>query len=215
MSTIFFDLEQLYQRTFGTKPWVPSGDDGPEPVTNPYQMPASTRQNEKPSPYNIKVTNKQVSQLSGSTLVEQYKGKEIWLPTRFRGINIDKRTEFYLPFCVVKISGKKTIVKTAMSERQGTVKELYSTDDYSISLKGFFIDVDNRVWPEEDLTIFKKIFELQSAFVLENALTNVFLAKDQIVVIESFDITEVEGGRKHIRPFNIQLESDSIFTLEV
>ena len=102
-----------------------------------------------------------------------------------------------------------------MAERQGTVKELYSTDDYSISLKGFFIDVDKRIWPEADLRMFKKIFELQTAFILENALTNVFLAKDQKVVIESFDLPEVEGGRKHIRPFNIQLESDSIFTLEV
>jgi len=92
---------------------------------------------------------------------------------------------------------------------------LYSTDDYSISLKGFFIDDKNRIWPEEELTAFKRLFELQTAVVLENALTNVFLEKGQKVVIESFELPEVEGGRKHVRPFSIELESDSIFTLEV
>jgi hypothetical protein len=41
------------------------------------------------------------------------------------------------------------------------------------------------------------------------------LGKEVKVVMESFELPEVEGGRKHVRPFNIQLESDSVFTLEV
>ena len=189
MSELTFDLDNLYETVFGTKP---------------YRIEGSGSGN-------------RYTQLSGSALTEYYLGKEIWLPTRFAELNINqfKYSEFFLPYSVVIISGKKTIVKTAMAERQGTVKELYSTDDYSINIKGFFIDDKNRTWPEEDLKLFKKIFELQTAVALDNALTNIFLEKEQKVVIESFDLPEVEGGRKHVRPFNIQLESDSIFTLEV
>lgn len=189
MSALTFDIDQLYENTFGTKPFRINGS-GP---------------------------GNKFTQGSGSTLTEIYSNKEIWLPTRFMGLNKDhyKSGEFFLPYSVIKISGKKTIVKTAMAERQGTVKELYSTDDYSISLKGFFIDDKNRLWPEEDLKAFKRLFELQTAVELDNALTDVFLGSDQKVVIESFELPEVEGGRKHVRPFNIQLESDSIFTLEV
>lgn len=188
MSALIFDLDQLYEATFGTKAYRINGSGSGRKITH----------------------------ASGSALTETYLNKEIWLPTRFMELNIKdyKSSEFFLPYSVIKISGKKTIVKTAMAERQGTVKELYSTDDYAISLKGFFIDDKNRTWPEADLKAFKRLFELQTAVVLDNALTNVFLGRDQKVVIESFDLPEVEGGRKHVRPFNIQLESDSIFTLE-
>jgi hypothetical protein len=188
MSSLIFDLDQLYESTFGIKPYRLNGS----------------------------AANGKFTHASGSALTANYMNKEIWLPTRFTGLPKDfKNNEFFLPYSVIKISGKKTIVKTAMAERRGTVKELYSTDDYAISLKGFFIDDKNRTWPEADLKAFKRLFEMQSAIVLHNALTNVFLGSEQRVVIESFDLPEVEGGRKHIRPFNIQLESDSIFTLEV
>jgi hypothetical protein len=189
MSALTFDIDELYQSVFGTKPYRINGSNNGNKFTRG----------------------------SGSALTETYLNKEIWLPTRFAEINVDdpKASEFFLPYSVIKISGKKTIVKTAMAERQGTVKELYSSDDYSISLKGFFIDDANRIWPEEDLKAFKRLFEIQTAVVLENALANVFLEKDQKVVIESFELPAVEGGRKHVRPFSIELESDSIFTLEV
>lgn len=202
MSTIAFDLEQLYQRTFGGRPYkVPS-----EQITHPQE-----------AGYVITGTNNAVSQLSGSALIENYLGKEIWLPTRFLGLNINsfQRSELFLPYTVIRISGKKTIVKTPMAERQGTVKELYSTDDYAISIKGFLIDDTNRLWPDQELNALKYLWEIQQAVYLDNALTNIFLNKDQRVVIESFDLPEVEGGRKHVRPFSLQLESDSIFTLEL
>lgn len=196
MSTIAFDLEQLYRRTFGNTPYkIPDAKSG---------------------------SNKQLSDANGSTLKETYLEREVWLPTKFLNVNIDptgrNHNDLLLPYSVIKISGKKTIVKTPMAERGGTVKELYSIDDYSISLKGFLIDHDGRLWPEAWLKALQQLFELQTAVQLDNALTNIFLVKKdaaQKVVIESLEFPEVEGGRKHVRPFNMQLESDSIFTLEV
>jgi hypothetical protein len=197
MSTISFDLEKLYQQVFGGKP---------------FQVPPEIKKDPKEEPDIIKRTASK-----SYVLLEKYLNREIWLPTRLAQLNIDnyKRSEFYLPYCAVKISGKKTIVKTPLAERQGTVKELYSIDDYSISLKGFFIDNKNRLFPEDDLDVLRQVFEMKHAFAIDNALINIMLGKEVKVVMESFELPEVEGGRKHVRPFNIQLESDSVFTLEV
>jgi len=193
MSIINYDLIELYERTFGGKPYkIPESDQSGKPGKN------------------------QVS-AAGYKLVDMYQEREIWLPTRLAELNMvtNKRSEFLLPFCAVKISGKKTIVKTPMAERQGTVKELYSIDDYSISLKGFFIDIQRRIWPEDQLLALKEIFETNTAIAIDNALVNIVLGIDTRFVMVSYELPEVEGGRKHVRPFNIQLESDSIFTLEV
>jgi len=187
MSLFSVDLENIYRQTFG----------GSKPILN--------------------VKSADVTQLSGSALTAEYLGKEIWLPVKF--VNVDESVfganEVLLPYAVIKISGSKTIVKTPLAERQGTVKELYSVDDYAISIKGFVIDEENRIWPEKELQVLKKLCDHQASIELDNALTNIFLDKDQRVTITKFDLPEVEGGGKHIRPFSMEIESDSVFTLEL
>jgi hypothetical protein len=203
MAQAVFDLEQLYRRTFGGRPYtVPGLSPNPEPETG----------------FVIPHRKDNVSQISGSHLATEHMGKEIWLPVKFYDLDAGEfgAPELLLPYAVVKISGKKTIVKTALAERQGTVKELYGIDDYSISIKGFLIDEKNRIWPEAELKTLKKLFEINQAIKLDNALTNIFLDENESrVVVESFDLPEVEGGRKHVRPFSLSLESDSIFVLEL
>lgn len=188
MSAIVYDLQELYRYQFGGRPFVIQG------------------------------RNNDLSQLTGSSLVtiDQVTGKEVWLPVKFKGLDplIFKTTEVLLPYAVIKISSSKTIVRTPMAERKGTVKEYFSAEDFQISLKGFVID-EQRVWPEKELLVLKKLDELSTAVQLDNALTNIFLDKDTRVVITKLDLPEVEGGRKHIRPFSMSLESDSIFTLNV
>ncbi len=159
MSTISFDLEKLYQQVFGGKP---------------YQIPPEIKKDPTEEPNVIRRTPSK-----SYVLLEKYLNREIWLPTRLAELNIDNydRSEFYLPYCVVKISGKKTIVKTPLAERQGTVKELYSIDDYSINLKGFFIDNKNRLFPEKDLDVLRQVFEMKHAFSIDNALINIMLGK--------------------------------------
>jgi hypothetical protein len=188
MGAIVYDLQELYRYQFGGRPFVIQG------------------------------RNNDLSQLTGSSLVtiDQVTGKEVWLPVKFKGLDplIFKTTEVLLPYAVIKISSSKTIVRTPMAERKGTVKEYFSAEDFQISLKGFVID-EQRVWPEKELLVLKKLDELSTAVQLDNALTNIFLDKDTRVVITKLDLPEVEGGRKHIRPFSMSLESDSIFTLNV
>lgn len=201
MSQISFDLNKLYQHAFGGKPFIIGNEESQSEL----------------KPFTIDGQNKQVSQTLGSQLIDTYRDKEIWLPVKFDGFNpteFDGLSEIFLPYSVIKISGKKTIIKTSLTERKGTVKELFNVEDYTINIKGFVIDEDNRLWPEKELIVLKKLFTLNESITLNNALTNILLDKDDRVVITSLDLPEVQGGRKHIRPFNMSIESDSVFILE-
>jgi len=206
MTRIAIDLQTMFQRQFGSKPLLPKEQ-------------ALSDSNA------FKINGKNSGNLSsiGSSLTADYNGREIWLPVRFCGLDQSKfgRTELFLPYTVIKLSAKKTIVKTPLAERAGTVKELYSIEDYSINLKGFIIGYDKSgvypIWPEEDLKLLRSLWELNEAVELDNALTNIFLGSENSgkVVIESLDLPEAEGGKTNVRPFNLTLESDTIFKLEL
>jgi len=199
MSLIIYDLNQLYRQTFGGNPKVPQN------------VPTDDR-----GTFKINGNNNQVTQIKGSSLTAEYLGKEIWLPVKF--VNLDStlfgESELMLPYTVIEIEAKKTIVKTPLAERKGTVKELYSIDDFIINLKGFVIDETRRIWPEKELDMLNKLWSLNEAIEFDNALTNIFLEKDTRVVIEDLKLPAMEG-KKHIRAFSMKLESDSVFTLDV
>jgi hypothetical protein len=210
MSFLLYDLAELYRQTFGTRPVITD----------------NRRAQTDGVPFNLEGQQDDTTySRSGQPLTDTFMGKEVWLPVTFFDLpqDIFSFNQILLPYTVVKISVKKTIIKTALPNRKGTVKEVYGVDDYAISIKGFAID-ENRVFPERELEVLKYLAESKQAVGLDCPLTNIFLINPtlsaeagsmQRVVVESLDLPEVEGGRKHIRPFSLKLESDSIFELEV
>lgn len=206
MSSIIIDIDRLFQQQFGTKPHI-------------VKIPGENNSGEI---YKINTTN--TTNLTSDYLTKDSKGVEIWLPVYFGGLPADvgDNGDLFLPYTVVRITGSSTIIRTPLAERRGSVKELYNVDDYKINIKGFFIDKDKRLLPEKDLQALKRIHESGQAFTLYNKLTDIFLTdksltaiEQQRVVITGFDLPEVEGGRKYVRPFSMTLESDCVFTLEV
>lgn len=221
MGAITVDLQNLYQRYFGTKPKV--GELPPNPTPVPFNIPPVKKNTGITELPVIDVENqhkgKYQTSRHGRLLQQDYLGVEVWLPTK---LTTALGTVWELPYSVIRISNSKTIIRTALAERKGTVKEEFNTDDYKITIKGFLIDKEERLFPEEDLLKLKGFFETNSRIFLDNALSNIFLEEQGMpqdeqyaVVVTSFDLPEVEGGRKHVRPFVLQLESDYVFTLEV
>lgn len=203
---LVIDIAELFQKQFGSNPYVVPGVSDTKNVEEPFILNINANKAEK------EFTT------TGSLIREQYRGVEIFLPIR---IYEGDKLLMYLPYCVVRISGKNTYVKTPMIERNGSVKELYSSDDYSISVKGFLIS-DDRKFPEKELQLLKDAKEKRTPLVLDNALTNIFLTDKSLqldeqrrVVIEGIELPDVQGGRERVRPFTMQLESDSVFTLEL
>jgi Domain of unknown function (DUF6046) len=142
-------------------------------------------------------------------------GREHFLPVKING--------YLIPFAVVSIAAKKTIISTAMPERGGSVHEIISIDDYAINIKGIMINDDND-FPEKEITTIHKLFEVNNSVELRSALTDIFLRggnkeneklNDQLhqVVIQSVNYPAVSGV-EHAKPFEIVCASDMIFTLE-
>ena len=207
--SIASELTQLYYEIFGSKPHVASSffhkkeDNANSTVT---------RVNMTGIPLPL---NKGDLTIGGSSLREHYEGVEIWLPTRLILSPRSKENIWFLPYSAISITGSSHWIKTALAERKGTVKELFSVDDYKISIKGFFIDKANRLFPIDDLLQLQRFHESGQSLYIENVLTDIFLSEGDKVVIDSFSLPEVTGGKKSMRPFAMTLESDSVFTLEL
>lgn len=198
------NLVELFQKTFGNKPYV-IGD--------------TNAANENGETYNLDIQNlDEQFTAQGSLLTEKVLGIDILLPVRFLD---GPKLVMHLPYSVIRISQKITRIKTALPERIGTVKELYNAEDFDISVKGFLINPD-RQFPESELQQFKTLVQSKNALRIDNAITNIFLTdatlqedEQRRVVIDDWDLPEVEGGRKHVKPFTLKLSSDFVFTLEL
>ncbi|MGV9003953.1 DUF6046 domain-containing protein [Flavobacterium sp.] len=190
-----FNLFSLYKSTFGNAPYfVKDTNSNSEVIT--YDIPRADRQRTT-----IDYTTKQIALNKKSML-----GKDIWFPVTF-WLNDAENIE--IEACTIGVQLSKTIVKTAVSERKGTVKEQFNIDDYRFTIKGFLIG-KNRLFPEDQINMLKNIFETNDPVYLKGGYPELFLEENAQVVLTSLDFPEVEGKSPFIRPFSLMCESDYI-----
>jgi len=126
------------------------------------------------------------------------------------------KKEWNLPYPVVSISSKKTIIETPLTERRGTVKELINIQDYEIVVKGLIVNTDNE-FPEEEVVMLRTIYEQNMPISIQCALTDIFLLRpdrsgsDHVVIRElKFPVI---AGVKHVCPYELHMLSDEAFDL--
>ena len=121
-----------------------------------------------------------------------------------------------LPYPVISINSKKTIVETPLTERRGSVKELIGIKDYEITIKGFIIGRTNE-FPEEEVTRLRTIYELNSAISIQCPLTDIFLLRPDRSGSDQVVITDLKfpavTGIKNVRPYELSFVSDEPFNL--
>lgn len=144
----------------------------------------------------------------GSPLKEELLGTEVFLPVRLRCGG----EELVMPCATIRVTGQKTIVRTAISERRGTVKEQFSVGDYEFSVNGVFI-ADKSMIPDKDIITLKSFYESTEPVELHNAISDFFLDKSCRVCITAIDFPEVQGKTLRHRPFSFTCESDFVNTL--
>lgn len=120
-----------------------------------------------------------------------------------------KGTEYEIPNAVISITGKKTIVETAMVGRKGTVKELISVDDYEINIAGVALDRD---FPDQQIAKLNDLYSINEAVTLKCALTDIFLEEEDKVVLKSIDFQEMRGCET-AQVFKMSLVTDRSFEL--
>jgi hypothetical protein len=199
-----FDIQDLYKTYFQNQPYFikPKGSEDTKTETIMY---SGIPQNTNPKG-NIIYTSKQIA----LNKIGLY-GKNIWSPIKFW--KSDKEV-IEIEACTVAVNLSKTIIRTAVSERRGTVKEQFAIDDYKFTIKGFLIG-KNRSFPEDQINMIKDIFETNEPVELHGGYPELFLDESCRVAIATLDFPDVQGKAHWIRPFNLTCESDYIQDLIV
>lgn len=190
-----FNIQNLFTEAFGYQP--------PADTLDIPAAPARTKMSKKGQPF----------------YADDIYGREFFMPVKFIGTLQAGATlvpfEYQVPFAIISISRKKTIIKTPLVEREGSVKELINTEDCIINIKGIIVRPDNE-WPEDEISDLEKLFSINQSIGLRSALTDIFLKGEfeHKVVIDSINFPG-NPGVQHAKPFEMNCESDSIFTLEL
>ena len=140
---------------------------------------------------------------------EQYRGKDVFLPVRLT----NGETEVYVPCATLRVTGQKTVVRTAVAERIGTVKEMYNVGDYQFAIKGVLIAPAGKTAPDDDMYHLRQLFESTAPVQLINAISDLFMDESRNVCITDIEFPEVEGKELRCRPFTLTCESDVVNNL--
>ena len=189
-----FDIKKLFKNAFGFDVQETGAFEIPTAATPPFTSSLGARYQQE----------------------DLLKRTGTFMPVIFNvAIGYARRTlEYVVPFAVVGVTCKKTIISTAMPERGGSVKELISLDDYAINIKGIAIN-DENTFPEEQIIDLHEIFKIGQSISLRNVMTEIFLKGGHYhrVVIKDLKFPQV-AAIENARPFEMDCESDMIFTLE-
>jgi uncharacterized protein DUF6046 len=221
MGGISFDLGALFERTFGykTEAFGPQFD----PVTgfggigslariefgsygsDYYTNDALGREYYMP----VKITYPDNSVASG--LIDNTDGPDA-LTTDSTG----RLKTWNLPYPIISINSRKTIIETPLTERRGTVKELINIQDYEISIKGFIVAATNE-FPENEVITLRSVYEQNVALSIQCPLTDIFLLRPDRSGSDKVVITELKfppvAGIKNVRPYELRMISDEPFNL--
>lgn len=151
-------------------------------------------------------------------------GTEYYLPVKISypqdtvvdGRPAGKLVDWWLPYPVISVTSKKTIVETPLTERRGFVHEYINIDSYEINIKGFIIGNTNE-FPESDVAMLRELYEVNAPVFISNPITDIFLLRpdrsgsDQ-VIIKELRFPEVKGI-KNVRPYELVMASDEPFNL--
>jgi hypothetical protein len=115
---------------------------------------------------------------------------------------------------VVSISGKNTIVrrdvlkKNNIGNRRGSIKEMWSQDDYEIEIAGVLMGVNGRL-PEDDIYKLRTYLEARKPLEVMGSLFNLFYIMR--IVIESYSLPFTKGMENQM--YTIKAYSDDNFDL--
>ncbi len=124
-------------------------------------------------------------------------GRPLVLPVILDNILLDS--------VMISVSARKQIVKTPVNGRNGTVKELIGTQDYTITIQGKLYDSTG--YPEEQVEKLKTLFDKNDYIRIQSPLTDIL--EISTVVIESLDLPA--SPQVNVQEFSMRLISDDEF----
>lgn len=152
-------------------------------------------------------TNDQLSKLGATLFKRDANGQEAFCPVviSYRG------KKYNLPYSTIAVTLQKNIQSTPLIGRNGTVKELIQVEDYQFTINGIILSGDDL--PEDELMDLNELFLINEPVQLENAFAEIFISRDNTVVIEGMTFPDMKGISKG-QAYSIRLSSDTILTIE-
>lgn len=180
-----FDITKLYNATFGYRglPFPYGGFEQLNPIGD-------------------------LEQLSGALKYNTKTGQPLFMAMILGGYDMPNEP-------TIEVSVSKHIVQTPLAgfESQGTVKELISTEDYKIKIRGVVFSEDYKKYPIDEVSALRQLFEKNEALSVENTLLNL-LGVDQLI-LKNFKLPEMVGVQ-HAQAYEFTAVSDGdiLLTLE-
>ena len=120
---------------------------------------------------------------------------------------------FLLPVeTVLEMSQAKVIVKTQLQGRDGSVKEYINLDDWVLNFKGFIINYDEDLYPEDRVESMIKFFQLNQPVTTSSKWLSRWGIDRLVTTNIKFPTFE---GVQNVQPFEIEMLSDYPITLEL
>ncbi len=131
---------------------------------------------------------------------------------------LDKLTTIYdlklngmiIPAAIMKVSGRKNIVTTALAGQDNAVHEIIGFQYYEVQVAGLIID--ELGLPQYQVADLNRLFRLNEALEVECEFLLMF--DIHFIVIESFDFMPTEGV-ENVIPFEFNSYSDKPIELEL
>lgn len=190
-----FYLEDLFEKTFGFTPadkFVVDKNVQSAQESNPFKIDTAANRTE-------------FSSLGQPYYKQDYLGREMFMPVMLDG--------YLVPFAVVSVTEKKTLIETPMPERGGSVTELISIDDYLINIKGIIVEDEDK-FPETQIKNIHELFLQNNSIELRSVITDIFLSGvfEHRVIIKEVK-WPASPGVENAKPFEIDCKSDMIYEL--
>lgn len=150
---------------------------------------------------------------------EEAMGNLYQCPLRLK-LKSEPESEWWtLPFDpVMSVSGGNNIVRSNVlkqdnsnNERRGTIKEVWSQDDYTIQIAGLFMGKNDDDIPMDELGKLRNICEARQVIEVECDLLEIF--NIHYIATEKFEFAHTNGRQN--QQFSITAYSDDDFSLLV
>lgn len=153
-----------------------------------------------------------VSDLGVAYYAFNQNGNKVYMPI-WLSESDNNALSFLLPNTVISMSNKANIITTQLVNRDGTVKEEISIDDWDIRVRGVMVGQANN-YPEAEKQKLVNWYKKRQAFSVQNVRTAICLSNSERVIITDLSFPEIRGF-ENTQPYELRLVSDTQFSLYI
>jgi hypothetical protein len=157
-------------------------------------------------------TKKKISDKGVSLYAVNGLYREVFMPVWLSEKDTYSKT-YLIPNTTISITSKKNVVITPLVNRDGSVKEEISIDDWDINIKGVIVS-KGFDYPDTEVQTLIDWYQKRVALNIQNAKTAMCLGETEKVIIMDLSLPEVKGF-ENTQPFELKLVSDTPFSLYI